>query len=63
MNQEHFYTPGEVAEKLRVTRDCVYKWIKAGKLPAQRPLPRVIRVSESDLAVFLSGKNATNAKK
>lgn len=54
MNQE-LYTPAEVAIRLKVNRDCIYDWVKSGKLPAHRPLPRVIRISEENLNTFLQG--------
>jgi excisionase family DNA binding protein len=29
---EEFYTPAEIATKLKVTKQAVYKWMKAGAL-------------------------------
>ncbi|MFA5445775.1 MAG: helix-turn-helix domain-containing protein [Bacteroidales bacterium] len=47
------YTPSEVAEKLRVNREVIYKWLQAGKLKG-RKIGNLWRVSESDLDEFLN---------
>ena len=46
-------TPGEVAERLRVDRETVYRYIRAGTLPAAR-LGRSYRVEESSVDTFMA---------
>ncbi len=50
----HFLSPQEVGARLSVSRDTVYSWIRSGKLRASRPGGRLLRVSEQDLAEFLT---------
>jgi len=45
-------TVAEVAEKLRVDRTTVYRWIKSGKLKAYRA-GQQFRIDEEDLMNFL----------
>ena len=45
-------TPEQVAEILRVRRDTVYAWIRAGKLPAAK-LGNRYRIGEEDLQAFV----------
>ncbi len=49
---EEYYTPEEVAEKLKVTRQAVYNWIARGKLRAVRA-ERVVRIPRGALEEFL----------
>ena len=51
MELEKSYTPQEVAEALNVSRQTVYNWIKAGKLPAHK-VGGTFRVYETDLKDF-----------
>jgi len=51
MNEEIF-TVREVADRLRVTEQVVYKWLQAGKLKGIK-VGRHWRVRESDLERFL----------
>ncbi len=46
--EERFYTVQEVAEKLSVHEETVRRWIKSGKLKAER-FGRAWRIRESDL--------------
>ena len=46
-------TPGEVAERLKVSVFSVRRWINQGKLPAYR-VGRAWRISADDLAQWLS---------
>jgi acetyl-CoA synthetase len=52
MNQK-LYTPAEVAEKLKVNREVIYKWLQSGKLRG-RKIGKLWRVSDSDLDEFLN---------
>lgn len=47
------YTPAEVAEKLKVNREVIYKWLQRGKLKG-RKIGKLWRVSDSDLDEFLN---------
>ena len=46
------FTPAQVAGYLHLRKDTIYRYIRAGKLPAVR-LGRYYRVSRDDLDVFL----------
>ncbi len=52
MEDEHYFTPAEVAQRFRVTRQAVYNWISEGKLPAVR-LGQAIRIPSSALKTFV----------
>ncbi len=52
MQEEHYFTPAEVAQRFRVTRQAVYNWINEGKLPAVR-LGQAIRIPSSALQSFV----------
>ena len=52
---ERYYTPEEIAKLLKVSRETVYNWLRAGKLKG----PNVFnfwRVSESELNRLLKGE-------
>lgn len=50
MNDD-FYTPYEVAEKLKVSYMTVYRWIRSGKLSAVKA-GKQYRVKKEDLESF-----------
>jgi excisionase family DNA binding protein len=52
---ERYLTLPEVAEKLKVSRRTVYRWIKAGDLDAYQ-FGREYRITESDLKEFLEAR-------
>ena len=52
MEDEHYFTPAEVARQFRVTRQAVYNWINEGKLPAVR-LGQAIRIPRRALMTFV----------
>jgi excisionase family DNA binding protein len=52
MENEHYYTPSEVARQFRVTRQAVYNWIGEGKLSAVK-LGQAIRIPSSALRSFV----------
>lgn len=45
---ENYYTPQEVAQKLKLNVRTLYKWIREGKLKAVK-IGDVWRISENDL--------------
>jgi excisionase family DNA binding protein len=47
-----FLTPKEVADRLKVDRNTIYLWVKAGKLPASR-FGRHVRIPASAVAALL----------
>lgn len=51
--EDELFTPIEVAERLRVNREVVYKWLKNGKLKGVHA-GRHWRVRRSDLDAFLN---------
>ncbi len=46
-------TPQEVAERLRLTRRTIMKYIREGKIKAIKLNRRIYRISEKDLNLFL----------
>jgi excisionase family DNA binding protein len=50
--EERYYTPKEVAERLKVTTRTVYRWLESGDLRAIR-FTREYRISETDLKEFI----------
>jgi len=47
-----FYTPEEVADMLKTTRQSVYRWIKAGKLESFK-VGNHVRIARDDLESFI----------
>ena len=47
-----YLTPAEIAEKLKVTRRTVYKWIDEGKLRAYK-IGVNVRIKREDLDAFI----------
>ena len=60
MSEKEFLSLEEVAEKLGVTYQLVYKLARSGDLPAVR-LGKLYRVSAVDLDVYLEEKKRENA--
>lgn len=52
---ETYYTPKEIAKKLKLNIGTVYKWIREGRLKAVK-LGDVWRISESELNRLLKGE-------
>jgi excisionase family DNA binding protein len=50
--EQEYYTPDEVAEKLRVSVSAVYKWISERKLKAAR-FGKARRISRAALEEFI----------
>jgi excisionase family DNA binding protein len=53
--EETYYTLREVADKLRVSRRTVYRWVQAKELPAYK-LGGEFRITERDLECFLEAR-------
>jgi excisionase family DNA binding protein len=51
--EERYYTPAEIAERLKVTPRTVYRWLESGELRAIR-FTREYRISEADVEDFIS---------
>lgn len=54
---EHYYTPPELAALYKVTRQAIWNWIKQGRIKAVR-LGTVYRISQSEWTKFLETKQA-----
>ncbi len=52
-----FFTPQEVADKLRVDVKTVYRWLKAGHLKARR-YGLQYRITQEDIDAFADGHGA-----
>jgi excisionase family DNA binding protein len=52
-----FYTPEEIAGKLKVSRRSVYHWITSGRLSGVK-VGQYWRVSEEDLLGFMKGQGS-----
>src|SRR5688572_14008992 len=49
-DEKGYVTVAEAAKRLQVSHPTVWRWIKAGRLPAYRVGPKTIRVKAADLA-------------
>ena len=52
---QDIYTPDEIADKLKVTRLTVYRWIEKGELKAFKA-GKMWRITREDLETFLGRK-------
>ncbi len=50
---EKYYTPEEIAELLKVSRETVYNWLRAGKLKGTKVF-NFWRIPESELNRLLN---------
>lgn len=50
---ERLLTVGEVAERLRMAKGSIYRWISQGKLRHVKLGHRAVRVRVSDLEAFI----------
>ena len=60
--QGRLYTLQEVADYLRVSRQTIYNYVSAKRLPAYK-LAREYRVTEKDLQEFIQNGRNTNTNK
>ncbi len=54
IEQPNYIKPSDAARIASVTGDTVRRWIRAGKLPAQRTSTGTLRISEHALKQFLN---------
>ena len=60
MNDEILYTPEEISQKLKITKNTVYEMIKRGDLEAHR-LGKHLRISQSQFESYLlKSKGSSN---
>jgi excisionase family DNA binding protein len=52
-HMDRLLTVRELAEHLRVTQTCVYRWLAADRLPAIRFSKRCVRFRESEVEKML----------
>ncbi|MBF05298.1 DNA-binding protein [bacterium] len=57
--EKEFYTPAEVAEKLRVNIMTIYRYIKAGKINAHK-LGKDFRIDVKEYERFLKSIETNN---
>jgi len=57
--EKEFYTPAEVAEKLRVNIMTIYRYIKAGKITAHK-LGKDFRIDVKEYERFLKSIETNN---
>lgn len=50
---DRLLTVRELAERLRITPTCVYRWLGEGRLPVVRFSKRCVRFRESDVQQLL----------
>ncbi len=58
MNKPDFYLVEELAEKLRVNKMTIYRWIKAGKLTASK-LGKEYRITKVEFERLISESSTT----
>ena len=54
LNQDYTYTPGEVADMVKVSKNTVYDLIKSGEIPAKK-LGRSYRIPATSLSFVFTG--------
>lgn len=52
-----YLTPEEVAEKLRLNVETIYRWLRTGRLPGSRISHKAWRVPERELTSFVNSHN------
>ena len=54
-----YLTPEQAAEKLQLTVDTVYRWLRSRKLRGSRISHKAWRISERELAAFMRKQNVS----
>src|SRR5947208_2317205 len=57
-NERCYYSVSEAASLLGVSRDTVWRWVRAGRLPIHTLGPRMSRVKRTDLERLLADRHA-----
>lgn len=57
IDYEKYLTPEQVAERLQMGTETVYRYLRAGKLRGRRISHKAWRIGEIDLASFMRGQN------
>jgi excisionase family DNA binding protein len=52
-------TPEQVAEKLQLAVETVYRWLRSGKLRGSRMSPKAWRVADHDIRSFMTKQNVS----
>jgi excisionase family DNA binding protein len=52
--EELYLTPEQVADKLQLAVETVYRWLRRGKLRGTQMSPKAWRISENDLTSFMT---------
>ena len=58
-SSDAYITPEQVAERLQLTVDTVYRWLRSRKLRGSRISHKAWRISERELAAFLRKQNVS----
>lgn len=53
---DNMLTVQQVALRLNVSQTSVYRWLRAGKLPAVKLGHRQVRIKEADLEAFIRAR-------
>jgi excisionase family DNA binding protein len=60
VNQDDVYlTPEQVAEKLQLAVETVYRWLRSGKLRGSRMSPKAWRIADLDVRSFMTRQNVS----
>jgi len=54
---DKYYTTSEVAEHLKVNKMTILRYIRSGKLKANKISKKIYRISEKELEKFLNKKS------
>ena len=54
-----YLTPEQVAERLQLAVETVYRWLRSGKLPGARMSAKAWRVAEHDVRSFMTKQNVS----
>ena len=63
INPESLLSYAQAAQRLGVSRETIYRYQRAGKLPAIRLSSKTVRFRVSDLARLLAGAEVTSSWK
>ncbi len=61
--RESYLKPSEVAEKVRISRSSLFRWVREGRFPAPIKLGKRVLWAESEVETFLSASKKLAPKK